>query len=237
MGGHRHPSRTFWPNLRRPSNADGRQSYSHTWIQPAKPCWPHFASRTFTTIPSSPPSTSPAPVRAQLSVLSRPRSFRRPPRSLPPSRCSAKPSWPVGKTSRESLPGGWCPGHHKHSDHTPEPPEPHPVRQPANLSHSKWPSHPPRSTTGCRHYLDFPSHKQRRPPPPRRPVPWSSSHRSPQTQREGIPRTCPHRPVPLDRSGGRSRREIQQRGSQLCEIGRACPGAISPVTLSLSLSL
>ena len=56
----------------------------------------------------------------------------------------------------------------------------------------------------------------------------AAHHRSPQAQREGIPRTCPHRPVPLDSSGGRSWREIQQRGSQLCEIPRTCPGAISP---------
>ena len=194
--------------------------------QPKQPqtAWPLSPLPT----PSSPPSTSPATVRAQLSVPSRPRSFRRPPRSLPTSRCSAKPSWPVGKSSRESLPGGWRPGHDKHSAHPPEPPEPHPVRQPANRSHSKWHSHPPRSTAGCRHYLSVPSHKQRRPPPPRRPVPWGSTHRSPQTQREGIPRTCPHRPVPPDRSGGRSWREIQQRGNQLCEILRTCPGAINP---------
>ena len=62
-------------------------------------------------------------------------------------------------------------------------------------------------------------------------VPWGNTHRSPQTQREGIPRTCPHRPVPPDRSGGRSKGEIQQRGNQLCEILRTCPGAINPSPL------
>ena len=37
-----------------------------------------------------------------------------------------------------------------------------------------------------------------------------------------------HRPVPPDRSGGRSTGDIQQRGSQLWGIPRTCPGAISP---------
>ena len=166
---------THTPGSSQPSHAgltNGTLCQAHLHNHSVGP-WFDLPRSPLPTLPSSPPSISPAPVRAQLSVPSRPRSFRRPPRSLPTSRCSAKPSWPVGKSSRESLPGSWCPGH--------------PVRQPANRSHSKWHSHPPRSTAGCQHYLSILSHKQRRPPPPRRPVPWGSIHRNPQTQREGMP--------------------------------------------------
>ena len=216
---HRHPSRTFWPRLRRhPSkrNTVARATFQRGWRQQAAQAThaaqqaellTHldpaseamlasqtgpFASRTFTTIPWGHDLTYPSHLfrllllrRLRLPLPLSERSCRCR-RFLDPlgdqraacpraGRCSAKASWPVGKSSRESLPGGWCPGRHKHNSHPPEPPELHPIRQPVHRSHSKWPSHPPRSTIGCQHYLSVPSHTQRRPPRPRRPVPWGSA--------------------------------------------------------------